>query len=325
MADLARGFQAARVLLTAVRIDLFSKLDNASLGIDDLAARLGADVRAVAGLTNALAQLGILERDGGRYRNSAAAARYLSRSSADARVDVFLYTDNLWPEWSRLTPMLLGEVAPQHAAWDDAAMRSYVRAMHQGKPDAGRQLVQRLDLRGDEIVADLGGGPGTIGEAFAEHLPEGRVVLADRAVALDEARQRLPASLLEAGRIRLVEADLLEANLRKLAAPAAGFDVAVLSSVTHLLGPEENGRLLSAVRAALTPGGRLVIRDFITDGDSTAPLDAAMLSLTMLVTTPRGRCYSLAEYRAMLADAGFAESETRDLDGGATLIAARGV
>ena len=50
-----------------------------------------------------------------------------------------------------------------------------------------------------------------------------------------------------------------------------GYDLVFVSAICHMLGPEENRDLLRRCHAALRPGGRIVIQDFILEPDKTAP------------------------------------------------------
>jgi len=109
----------------------------------------------------------------------------------------------------------------------------------------GRDVLERLELRGDELVLDAGCGSGRITEVLLERLPRGRVI------AVDESE-----SMIEAARGRLGEraelrvGDLLELVLEE---PAD----AILSTATfHWIG--DHRRLFERLRGALREGGRLV-------------------------------------------------------------------
>src|SRR5918999_4121169 len=88
--------------------------------------------------------------------------------------------------------------------WDAAAydrLSAPVEAM-------GRDLLARLELRGDETVLDAGCGTGRVTAALVERLPRGHVIAVDGSPAMaEEARRRLPAS------VDVREADLNELEL----------------------------------------------------------------------------------------------------------------
>jgi trans-aconitate 2-methyltransferase len=109
----------------------------------------------------------------------------------------------------------------------------------------GRDVLDRLSLRGDETVLDAGCGTGRVTAALVERLPHGRVIGVDGSPAMvEQARARL------GGRADVRVADLLELELER---PVD----AVLSTATfHWIG--DHDRLFTRLLAVLKPGGRLV-------------------------------------------------------------------
>jgi 3-hydroxy-5-methyl-1-naphthoate 3-O-methyltransferase len=81
--------------------------------------------------------------------------------------------------------------------------------------------------------------------------------------------------------------------------------------------------LMRKVHAALTPGGRLMIKDHVTDESGTSPAAAAIFSIAMLLFT-RGRDYAYAEISDWLVAAGFSHVEADVLPPGliSTLVVA---
>ena len=109
----------------------------------------------------------------------------------------------------------------------------------------GREVVERLDLRGDERVLDAGCGTGRVTALLLERLPRGRVVAVDGSQAMvDETRRRF------GDRVEAFATDLLDLGLDR---PVD----AVLSTATfHWI--TDHDRLFARLHAALKPGGQLV-------------------------------------------------------------------
>jgi len=59
----------------------------------------------------------------------------------------------------------------------------------------------------------------------------------------------------------------------------------------------------------LTPGGLMVIHDFILDDTMDGPMFPALFALNMLVGTPSGQSYSEAQIMDMLAQAGIVQTK----------------
>ncbi len=125
--------------------------------------------------------------------------------------------------------------------WDGASYDRISTTME----TLGLEVLERLQLRGDETVLDAGCGSGRITQALVVRLPRGRVIAIDESASMvDAARKRLgPAADIRVG-------DLLELELEQ---PVD----AILSTATfHWITDHE--RLFAALRAALAPSGRLV-------------------------------------------------------------------
>ncbi|HEU5317844.1 MAG TPA: methyltransferase domain-containing protein [Chloroflexota bacterium] len=113
----------------------------------------------------------------------------------------------------------------------------------------GRNVLDWLELNGDERVLDAGCGSGRVTELLLERLPRGRVVAVDASPSmLEEAGRRL-ADVRD--RVELVQADL--------AKPLSidGTVDAVLSTATfHWVA--DHDALFRNLAAVLRPGGQLV-------------------------------------------------------------------
>ncbi|MFQ5744848.1 MAG: methyltransferase [Acidobacteriota bacterium] len=320
--ELSRGFWAPRVLLTAIELDLFTTLGKQELAAAELAARLPTDVRGTELLANALVSLELLSLDDGRYANQPLALSFLDAASPQYRGHAIRLASLLWQRWSQLTSIVQQGADGIGPDWDEKEIGVFTLAMHQGKPQAAEALLGRLDLQGVRRIIDLGGGSGTFSEALVLALPKAQVVLVDRPQVIAVARSRIAADLLDQ-RIVLVERDFIVDGVPLAGDPPAPYDLALLSSVLHIYGAQENAALMGAVYEALEPGGRIVIREFVAEADGTAPPEAALFAVNMLVNTTHGRCYSFDEIRGWLHKAGFGEVELQPLDRSIGLITAR--
>jgi trans-aconitate 2-methyltransferase len=109
----------------------------------------------------------------------------------------------------------------------------------------GMEVLERLELRGDEVAVDAGCGSGRVTEELANRLPDGRVIAVDGSEAMvEKAKERLGES-----------ADYLVSDLVELESTEL-VDLVFSTATFHWIG--DHDALFRRLRAVLKPGGRLV-------------------------------------------------------------------
>lgn len=109
----------------------------------------------------------------------------------------------------------------------------------------GMEVLERLELRGDEAALDAGCGSGRVSEQLLARLPRGSLLAVDGSEAMiTKARERLGE------RASYLVADLAELEVEE------PVDLVFSTATFHWL--PDHDRLFARLRAALKPGGRLV-------------------------------------------------------------------
>jgi 2-polyprenyl-3-methyl-5-hydroxy-6-metoxy-1,4-benzoquinol methylase len=295
-----RGFQESRVILTGIELNIFAAVgDGVTAG--QVAAKIGTDARATEMLLNALVAMGMLTKSDGVFRGTRVTTRFFGGKSPDDARAAMMHIVHLWERWSTLTECVrVGtSVKRQEAAEDrDDWTEAFIAAMHRNARARAPHVVKAVGVQGARRMLDVGGGSGAYSIAFAQANEKLQVELLDLPEVLPIAQQHIE----EAGlghRIKTRAGDLRTDLLGK------GFDVILVSAICHMLGPEGNRDLLKRCHAALASEGRVVISDFILEADKTAPKQAALFALNMLVGTRDGSSYSENEYGGWLREAGF--------------------
>src|SRR3954454_18250680 len=112
---------------------------------------------------------------------------------------------------------------PETRSWDGAAYDRLSTPMEQ----LGREVMERLELRGDETILDAGCGSGRLTQLLIERVPDGRVIGVDAS-----------ASMIDAARERLGDAaDLRVADLVGLDLGEATVDVVFSTATFHWIAP----------------------------------------------------------------------------------------
>ncbi len=84
--------------------------------------------------------------------------------------------------------------------------------------------------------------------------------------------------------------------------------MAILGHILHSEGAARSKELIAYCYEALQPGGALVIAEFMTNRDHTAPLFSLMFGLNMYLATTDGCVFSLEELKQICSQAGFSET-----------------
>jgi trans-aconitate 2-methyltransferase len=164
----------------------------------------------------------------------------------------------------------------------------------------GMEVLERLELRGDEVAVDAGCGSGRVTAELVSRLPQGRVIAVDGSAAMvEKAKERLGE------RADYLVADLVELDL------SAPVDLVFSTATLHWI--PDHDALFARLRAALKPGGRLVAQcggkgNVATHTEAIAAV-AARPEFGQHLTQAKG-LWNFAgpeETEARLRDAGFAD------------------
>jgi predicted O-methyltransferase YrrM len=311
------GFRESRVLLTAIELDVFT---NVGGGADaaTVAGSLGTDPRATEALLNALVAVGVLEKRDGIFHNTPVADRFLTGGSEHDSRAALTHTVHLWSRWSTLTECVRRGTALSRDERSDPEVEwteAFIAAMHKNAAVRAPQVVRAIGLEGVRRVLDLGGGSGAYSIAFAQAGEDVHADVFDLESVVPITRRHIEEAGL-ADRVGTRVGDLLEDSY------GTGYDLVFISAICHMLSPDENRAMLSKAFAALAPGGRVVIQDFILSSAKTAPKSGALFALNMLVGTRAGSAYSHDEYAGWLREAGFSDPGHVRLPGPTGLIVA---
>jgi ubiquinone/menaquinone biosynthesis C-methylase UbiE len=177
----------------------------------------------------------------------------------------------------------------------------YVHSSISGKLSVWRNLLDELDLRGDEQVLDIGCGRGAVLISAAKRLPRGRATGVDIWRLRDQTGNTRTAAERNARiegineRVKFVDADA-----RVLPFPSESFDV-VLSNLTfhNIRDAGERARALHEAVRVLRPGGQLRIVDGLANRYTPILQNAGCVDVTMRKLDQRTR-YGLPGHRLTL-------------------------
>jgi len=165
-------------------------------------------------------------------------------------------------------------------------------------------------------VLDVAGGHGLFGITIAQKNRNARVTTLDWPHVLEVATENA-ARMGVSDRHAIIPGNALAVDW------GSGYDLVLLTNFLHHFDSAACEEILRKAEAALKPGGRAAILEFVPNDDRVSPAFAACFPLVMLANTPAGDAYTLSEISAMASAAGLSNPVARPLSNGIqTLVVA---
>lgn len=309
--DMANAFHASCVLFSASDLGIFDCVaENEPVAVERVAVLCGLDLRATRLLLDACAAVGLLRKDGARYRVTEETRVFLLDRSPVSLTKALRYNRDVYSAWGRLSELVrTGEPveSPElHLGKDAQRTRDFVLSMHSRALGIGRAVVPLLDLSGKRRLLDLAGGPGTYSVLMAQANPK----LACTVVDLPGIVAVAAELIAEAGmgeRVACVPGSYHELEF------AAEYDAVNIFGALHQESADGARRILTRAFAALVPGGCIYVLDMMTDATHAHPRFSALFAVNMALTTTNGWVFSDEELRFWLEEAGFVDCACRPL------------
>jgi ubiquinone/menaquinone biosynthesis C-methylase UbiE len=286
LSRLAYGFMGSKVLFAALNLDLFSRLTKPTT-VDALTDEPGIGLNRLRTLLAALTAVGLVVREGEQYRNAPVSDRYLVRAAPAYIGDYYHFQIDrqIYPALEHLDAGMVGDA--DHLAFGGSA---YL-------------LARTLDMNGRRRLLDVAGGSGAFSITLCDRYPEMTSVIIDFPNVIEVARRYVDAAG-SGSRIQMIAADALNVEW------PGDQDVILMSYLLSAVGQSEIPVLFSKAYEALTPGGLLVIHDFMLDDDRDGPALAALWFVQYLAYRIDSVSFTAAALSDLLADQGFVkESE----------------
>ena len=322
--DVVAGFVYSQVLLACVQLNVFDRLANGAKSKQWLAKELDLSNDAIEVLLDAACALKLLEkRSGDRYglgmrgaplvgnqpvlsmiehhrtlyadlRDPVALLRRRSFDTAMASYWPYSPVANLGDSNGELT---IDAIEQNHQPALKEQVAQYSSLMAASQPFVADEVLDAIDFSQSRRVLDVGGGEGEFLSRLALHVPHLHVTLFDLPEVALRARARFERANIS-DRSSTVGGSFLANQL------PSDCDVVTLLRVIHDHDDTEARKILSAVRKAVPPGGRLILAEPMAETPGAAAMGHAYFGF-YLWAMGRGRSRSAQTITQMLKDAGF--------------------
>lgn len=304
---------APAALGTALELGLFQRLAAETADAEQLAGELNIPLRRCQCWLELLAGMGLLQRTAGTYTPSPVACTAIldaysheswaflaeeARGRYPAALDLtdhITHPVSVWEGQGRNPPDYMDQMIG-----DPVQARRFTTMLYELHIPLAERLAEALDMTGVQRMLDLGGGSGVISMALLRRHPELTSVVVDIQNVCEVGRE-FAARTPMADRIDYHVADFLHDEL------PGDFDL-ILECDIGVYGEE----LFRRLRAALKPGGRFVIVDWLNRPEEQATLQQLVNDFASALQGAAATC-TVADLTNMLARCGYEQITGRPL------------
>jgi hypothetical protein len=320
------AFWPAKVLLSAIELDLFTLLGPTAMTGDELRGALRLHTRANPDFFDALVALRFLERDGdgpgARYRNTPETSAFLDRQSPRF-MGGFLAMANarLYRFWGDLTEGLRTGQPQNELKHSGTSMfeevykkperlEQFMDAMSGISAGNFQALADKFDFSRYQTMCDVGGSAALLSMLVVKRHPHLRCISADLPAATAIATRKIAA----AGLSDWVTAQPLDFFRDPL--PQA--DVITMGMILHDWNLEKKMHLIRAAYDALPAGGAFIVVENLIDDARRENAFGLMMSLNMLIEFGDAFDFTAADFFGWCREVGFTRTELIHLAGPAS-------
>lgn len=324
--EVGMAFWPAKVLLSAVELELFTKLGDGAMTGAELQTALNLHPRSNPDFFDTLVALKFLDRDGdgsdSRYRNTVETALFLDKKSP-AFMGGFLEMANarLYPFWGDLTEALQtgkpqnetkhgGDGVFEELYSKPERLEQFMDAMAGISAGNFMALADKFDFSRYQTLCDVGGAAATLSMIVAGKHPHLKVTSADLPPATAIAAKKIEAAGLS-DRVSATNVDFFKDDLPKA-------DVITMGMILHDWNLENKKMLIKKAYDALPEGGAFIVIEALIDDARRENAFGLMMSLNMLVEFGEAFDYSGADFDDWCREVGFKRTEVIHLAGPAS-------
>ncbi len=319
----ATAFWASKVLLTAVELDLFTKLGDQAMTASQLGEELGLHPRGTFDFFDALVALKFLDRNGdgpqGEYKNTPDTAAFLNKNSPTYIGGMpEMMNARLFGFWNHLGTALKtgrpqseikthGKPIFEELYDNEARLGVFLEAMTGFQAGNFIELAEKFDFSRYKTVSDIGGALALLSRLVGARHKHLTFTTFDLPPVAQHAQERVDAAGMTE-RIKAVSGDFFVDDLPKA-------DVITMGNILHDWNLEKKKVLIKKAYDALPEGGAFIAIENLIDDARRENAFGLLMSLNMLIELGDAFDYTGADFREWCEEAGFKRFEILPLAG----------
>jgi hypothetical protein len=281
-------------------------IDDTPRSADEVAAKIGAKPDLLYRLMRATAAVGVLAETPDKKFVQTPMSATLRTDAVPGLRHVAMFCTDSWhvKGWGELAETVkTGELVATRLGYSNMwaylgerpeEAENFNRGMTNMSTADGPAVCDAYDFSGIKTIADIGGGHGLLLATILQRNPGLRGTLYDQPSVIAGA----PGGPTDAvkDRVALVGGDMFQAVPQ-------GMDAYIMKYIIHDWMDEPSTQILKACRAAVNPGGKLLVVDMVVPGPGEMHM-GKIADLEMMLF-PNGKERTEAEFRELFAKSGW--------------------
>ena len=308
--EMAKGYQAAQVLYTAIDYNIFTLLEKPKTA-KEVSDEIGTDFEITNKFLDALAALKLISEGDGKYSNTSLARTFLVKDSPFYQGNLVNVYAMAYDAWSKLDQALKAGVIPQNPdekknVFDKTFILSMAEANVRGPL---HRIVKKIEdipeFKNAKKLLDLGGGHGLHAIAFAQINPDLEAIVFDLPPVVEVTKEFISQYGMEE-RVKVMAGDFDKDDFGK------GYDVIFVSHSVFYHTKETIHEPLEKIYEALNDGGILISNHWMFD-DGKNSITLALWELWLSVLGYPHHVYTAEEFVDLLKEKKFSDMQIFDI------------
>jgi len=324
------GFWASKTLLTAVNMGLFTYLSQGELSGENIRGKLGLHERGLYDFLDTLVALGFLKRRGLRedavYSNANDTDLFLDKNKPSYVGGILEMSNNrLYPSWQYLEEGLKtglpqnevqsgGKPLFEELYASEEKLREFLSAMGGIQMGNFMALASKFNFSNYKTLCDIGGAGGYLSAQIAMNHDHMCCTSFDLPLVSPIASENI-TNLGLGHKVNIQSGDFFKDKFPKA-------DVITMGNILHDWGINDKRTLMKKAYEALPSGGALVVIENIIDDNRSENSFGLMMSLNMLIETPEGYDFSVADFDDLAKETGYSKTSIISLVGPSSAVIA---